>query len=409
MTLNLQASQHAKIFSNWLAVCTCAAIPISLAITNVFMAMLLVSLIVSHGAVDVRQSWRDKPIAWLVIALFLWILCGAAYTTAQRHEYVLHISKYSKLLVTALLFATLTTEQWKQRCLTAFMMSLSFILASQYAEIFWDLPWTVTKNQGWGIDHVVVGDYITQGVMVTFMLAITLTRALNGDFRDQKTWLWAMAALLCLLSVTGLSSGRTGYVLALMTVAIIFALRWSGVRLAISLAVLALAFTGVYVSSKGVQNRLSQAHQEIFSTLEGDKKFSSLGGRLENYRQSVKLLRERPLVGWGTGSFHEQSCRVASTPEMCKQASWHPHNQYFLFAVQGGIVALGLFVAILLLAALNLSQASMEAKMIGLSFVVIFAVDSLVNSSLFSARESHFFSIFLVVVLAGQLQTKNKV
>jgi len=408
MAIDLKISRQTSTWCNWLTVLTCAAIPISLGMTNVLMAMLLLLLIVSLGSAAVRQTWMAHPVAWLLLALFLWIVLGVSYTSADSHDYVLHIKKFSKLLVASMLLATLTTDQWRSRCLKAFCVGMAVILVSQYAEIFWDLPWTVTKNQGWGVDHIVFGDYITQGIMVTFMLCLALTRALNGELRDKKTWLWAAVAGLCLLSVTGLSAGRTAYVLALISVTVVLALRWSGKRLAMAVAVLAVVLVAVYVSAKGVQARISEAHQEVSATLRGDTRFTSLGGRLENYRQSLQLIRERPIIGWGTGSFHEQSCRVAITKEMCKQANWHPHNQYFLFAIQGGLLAGILFIGVLTVAAIQLRRSSKDARMIGLTFLAIFAVDSLFNSSLFSARESHFFTIFLAVVLAGQLNGCKK-
>ncbi len=218
---------------------------------------------------------------------------------------------------------------------------------------------------------------------------------------------WSFVALACVVSLAFLSAGRTGYALLLMVSFFVLFLRLQGLKLWGSVVGLVIIGAVLFSTSTEMRNRIVLGYEEIVSYTQNDRQFSSLGGRMENYRQSLQLIQERPWVGWGTGSFHSQACRVANNQQACELGSWHPHNQYFLFGIQGGLIAMGLFVGILCTAAYMLTKATPEQRIVGWLFLLIFAMNSLFNSSLFSARESHFFTLFLVIVLSGLTNEQN--
>jgi O-antigen ligase len=407
LTWKERISWQTELASNWCAVIACAAIPTSLALVNIALALAAVCWLLSAGR---PQRWivlRHQPVAWLCAALFAWILIGVTYSTGTQAEIALHTQKYAKLLLAAALMGTLVDSEWRKRCMHAFFIGIAIVLLTQYGEIFWDLPWAATHNQGW-TTHTAFGDYITQGIMVSFMLSVALWKTLDESHTVSRRLGWAAVTLLCVFSVTFFSYGRTGYILLALTSFAVVGMRFKGRALWLGALALVVAFVAIVSTSSSIRERIKRGHDEVVAGLQGDRQFNSLGGRMENYRQSLQLISEKPLIGWGTGSFHGQACRVASTPEMCKHATWHPHNQYFLFGVQGGLVAICLFLTLLAVAARQLWHAPPEQRAIGLLFLVIFATDSLFNSSLFSARENHFFTVMLAVVLAGQARIPRR-
>jgi O-antigen ligase len=401
-------SGHAEQICLWLIVLACAAIPISLALTNISLALVAIFWLLSAGRARRWQALRHQPVAWLCAALFAWILVGAAYSTGTPAEINMHIQKFAKLLLAAAMMGILVDPIWRKRCMQAFCLGMSIVLLTQLGEVYWDLPWAATHNQGWYATHVASGDYITQGIMVSFMLGIALWTVLQPSNKGMTRWIWCAATVLCVLSLTHWSEGRTGYILLLLVCLTVLGLRFKGRALWLNLGLVCVLGLTVILTSGRMLDRIKLGQQEVTRSLQNERKFNSLGGRLENYRQSLQLIREKPVWGWGTGSFHGQACRVASTSEFCKNASWHPHNQYLLFGVQGGLIAVGLFVALMAVAASQLWRAPPEQRAVGLAFLVIFAVDSLFNSSLFSARENHFFTVMLAVVLAGLRSPSDK-
>lgn len=394
---------HLEQGGNWCAVVACAAIPTSLALANISMALVALCWLLSAGRAQRWQILRHQPVAWLCVALFSWILVGGIYSTGTPAEIGLHLKKYTKLLIAAALMGTLVDEQWRKRCVNGFCFGMAIVLLTKFGEIYWDLPWAVTHNQGWNTLHTAFGDYITEGIMLSFMLGIALWRAFDSANSSHVRWCFAVVSLLCVYSLMFMTIGRTGYVLMFLVILLILLLRWRGRVLSFSLLGFVAAFTLTLFASQNIQERIKEGYREASAALQSERKFNSLGGRVENYRQSLQLIGESPIWGWGTGSFHGQACRVASTPEMCQRASWHPHNQYFLFGIQGGLIAIALFLAVMVVAARQIWRAPPEQRAIGLVFLLIFAVDSLFNSALFSARESHLFTVMLAVVLAGSV------
>ncbi len=156
-----RASLRLEQSSNWCAVTACMAIPTSLALANVAMALAAIFWLLSARRIERWQILFRQPVAWLCAALFIWILIGATYSTGTPDEVSTHIRKYSKFIVAAALMGTLVGSVWRRRCIHAFFVGMACVLMTQFGEIFWDLPWAASHNQGWGTSHVAFGDYIT--------------------------------------------------------------------------------------------------------------------------------------------------------------------------------------------------------------------------------------------------------
>ena len=83
------------------------------------------------------------------------------------------------------------------------------------------------------------------------------------------------------------------------------------------------------------------------------KQLTSVGQRVEFFKKSLELIKERPILGWGTGSYAQQFCRVAISVEWCQAGRFHPHNQFMAIGVQLGLLGVGVFLYFLLSAIEN--------------------------------------------------------
>ena len=115
----------------------------------------------------------------------------------------------------------------------------------------------------------------------------------------------------------------------------------------------------------------------------------------------LAIIQENPLTGTGTGSFETEACRLNARPDECEFFGWHPHNQYLFFTVENGALGGLLFVALIASLFYAARKRSTPDKCLLLGFATMLAANSLVNSSLFSARESHFFIFMMALLLAG--------
>jgi len=231
--------------------------------------------------------------------------------------------------------------------------------------------------------------------MCLFVL-LALERAWNGTVTWQRA-LWALAGLLAALSITHLSIGRTGFVLLLVVLGVFMLAQLRGRSLLLALTAATLAVALLFASSAPMQARFAQAWAEARQN-QADN-MSSIGHRIYNLQTTTRLALQKPILGWGTGAYHTKICHVLEDPAQCPSFSWHPHNQYLFFAAGHGVLGLGVFLALLGGMAWQAQRSSnAQARILLLGLAALLAVNSLFNSPLWSARESHFF-IFMAGLL----------
>lgn len=374
------------------------AFPISNALVNVALLMALLLWVASGQWAQKWHRIKTNPGLWFALGLYAWMWAGILYTDASSAEIGEHLRKYLKLALMAVVVSTLADDTWRRRAWTAYVVALLFTLASTYANIGWQLPWSVTVNQGWNTDHTVFKDYISQGILMAFFLAICLGQAIRpGEWRYKAVW--AVLAVLSVVSITHLSAGRSAY-LALAAALFGFVFwsatgwkRWLGVLL------IAVGLLGAYTTSSVMQSRVVQAVQEAKNHNPGD--FSSIGQRLYFANKSLELIAEKPLLGWGTGAYHQQFCRVADNDQWCHHGKVHPHNQFLFIWVEHGVVGLALLLGLILVPMWMTRNAPAHIRGIAAAYSGIFVVISMTHGSLWLSTESHFFTLMGALIFAG--------
>ena len=382
--------------AQWSLVAAFLLFPVAFAPGNVAIAL---AFLLSVAAGDYRARWqavRGMPVVWWALGLYAVVLVGALYSPAPGADIGMHLSKYGKLLLLPALLPLLAQAAWRTRCLHAFMAAMGFILASVYANVFWQLPWSVTQNQGWGGDHTVVGDYITQNIMMVFFATAAIARGQSAQ--SWRRWAWWLAAALAAVAVTQLSQGRTGYLLLCVAAAGYVFLALRGRARWVVLGSMALAIGGVLATSQTVRDRIALGLNEAAQS--SSMEITSIGGRVNFWKHTALLIEEKPLQGWGTGSYHSVWCQRVTQEGWCWFGGWHPHNQYLFFWMENGVLGLVLFLLLVSAPARASARAAALDRPLLWAFSLIFAVDSLINSPLFSGRESHFFIMLLLWLCA---------
>lgn len=379
--------------------------PVAMALSYVAMALALLFGLLSGR---LWQRWpivRRAPVVWAALGLYGLMLLGILYTPAGWQDIGLHLSKYGKLLLVPVFVALLADAPWRKRCMDAFALSMLGILGTVYANIFWDLPWSRSHNQGWGEDHTVIGDYITQNVMMTFFVVLALDRGLRAASSWWRRGAWWLVAALGVVSITHMSSGRTGYLLLTVALVAFLLLATHGWKRWLSLGVLALGLLTVVATSTEVQERVKLGLAEARNS--DSMEINSIGGRINFWKNTWQLVAQKPVTGWGTGSYHDTWCQQVTAEGWCAFGRWHPHNQYMFFWMENGILGLLAFLALVGAPAWAARHAQPHQRRLLLSFAVIFGVNSLINASLWSSRENHFFVMLLILLCADALFSRN--
>ena len=405
--LQHRANQSAQIFLVGIFFC----FPISLAATNILMALMLVTWLLAGQFKARWHSVKSNPITLPALLLYGLVIAGTTYSTASGAEMLQHLNKYSKFLFVLLAITLLQDPAWRQRCWRAFGVAMLFTLVSVYANIWFDLPWSVTHNQGWGVDHTVFKDYISQGIMMSLFVLFCIHQFLRVSTLLQRI-LWGALALLALVSITHLAAGRTAY-LALFLSLLIYGIT----RITSRKKWLFMGLAGVLVallvsSSATLSNRVQLAVTETQAFLSGPKDGSvqhmktSTGARLAMWQLSVEQIKQRPLIGSGTGSYRHIAKQAFPDSALCGIACVHPHNQFLFFGVEYGLLGIAAYLFYFYRPYRFASALGTPHKALLLGFLGIFFVDSMVHGALWLAVESHFFTFMMALFMATATASK---
>lgn len=381
--------------------------PMSKTVANVALAAVFVL-----GLMAVRpQAWwasiRATPVIWFALALYAVILAHAPSSPAATDQVLLHLRKYARLLYFVLIFLLLVHHPRRQAiAFNAFCAAMVVTVALTWVE--WGAPQALRYLET--SDTAVFGDHITQNIMLALF-----SLAAFQNFRQAGTvparWFWGVTLLLTVVSITHLSTGRTGQVCLFVVWAGFLVFETRGKRLALGIFALLLAAVVAYASSDTLRARFDQAVAEA-ANAQSDPR-SSVGHRIHNYTITPRLIAEKPLLGHGTAAYHTQICRFVEPSQWCPVFNWHPHNQFLFLAADHGVVGAALYGALVvsLFVLAWRSQAPSGSRVLLFCFACLCLVDSLINSPLFSSRESQFFAYMaalLVSMNTGQIAATTR-
>ena len=382
------------------------AFPVSVALANTTLALAVflagVRLSDAQARADLVRTLRN-PVVWPAMGLVLVMVVATLWSPADWSEFQDYLRKYFKLVLLPIFLFLLADTEMRKRCWQAFAVAMLFTLASTWLNVWFDLPWSSTQNQGFGVDHTVFKDHISQGIMMAFFTCSTLFWATKSASAVGRV-LWTGVAVLAAASVLFLSVGRTGY-LSLVLSVLVFAVvalacrpRLLGAVLGAGLLGLALAFA----LSSQFQQRTLQAWEEARSS--SPSNVTSVGARVQVWHFAVQQIRERPLLGAGTGSYPVLATAHFENPAMCATICPHPHNQFLFFLFELGLLGLLVFAWFLWAIVRQAFRHPPAHRALMLSFVAVMLVSNMTHSSFWLSTESHFFILFTALLMASALR-----
>jgi len=373
--------------------------------SNIVLLLVVITFLFSIN----RSYWNfsEWPAAQkILLALFVVVALGCLYSPATWEWMSLHLSKYAKFVYAAALILLLRGRVvWQQRAHGAFVAAMLFILVSTWLNVWFILPWSTTSVTGFGVSHHVFGDYITQNALMSYFVAYATVQ-----IKKQNHWiynlLWSAIVIFGLFSITHLSMGRTGFVLVFVGLTTVLVMRTKPKVLKWLFPTFLLIMIGLLSSSNIMQDRFEIGMQEFLKRDVNNQ--SSIGHRFYNYEITPELIAKSPIVGHGTGAYHTLMCTVMSDPQRCDEFSWHPHNQFLFFGADHGLVGMFLYMALIVsLYKLAYSKRGTSVGQQLMAFTSILLINSLINSPLWSSRESQFFCFMMALLIAMCSQSQK--
>ncbi len=391
----------AESVARWSMVGIFLLFPVKTSLSNVLLALTLGAWVVAG---QYRKRWEDirhHPITLAALILYGLVIVGITYSPAGFSQVLTHLNKYSKFLIVLVCLSLLTEPLWRERCRKGFMYGMTFVVLSTYANIWVQLPWSVSQTPGWGLDHTVVKDYLFQGICTALFVLMSVSESASAP-RPRARVFWGGMAALAGFSCFYLLTGRTG-ALALSVALVVYVLamsrrgvRWGALGGVLLLSVLVIALPGA------ARNKFQLAWEEIQRYEQGAAPSASVlqgssGARLAMWTLSIDEIAKRPLLGAGTASYQHLARDRIQDPQACAVACVHPHNQFLFFGVEYGLVGILAFGFYFLRAGQHALKLSPLLKASTLGFLAIFVTDSMVHGSMWLSGEQHLFTYMLAL------------
>ena len=390
----------------WLTVAVAASIPLGTATTNVLGALLLIALILAGGYKTHWQRWRVHPFAIATLVLCAVIFIGISYSNAPMDEIVRALKKYARLLYAPIAIAVLVDGRWRRRALLAWMAAMLLTLVLSYIHAVWAFPLARATREHELNDHYIFKHHITQNVMMSVFAVAAFAEAWRLRARTDSRWriyAWMCIAFAAAINILFFVWGRAGYLtlfVNLLVVALVAFMAARDTRLTWVAGGLITVVFAAAATSDMVHQRFHAAVSEVESSQERGIA-TSIGQRMEYASKSVDLIEARPVLGWGTGSYAMEYCRIAKSAEWCKLGSYNPHNQFLFFAVQFGMLGLVALLAWLVTAGLSLRRLPIHEQLVGYSLLATLVVHSLLDSPLYIVTEGTWYPLMLGIFAAG--------
>jgi O-antigen ligase len=375
-------SQKYGIYALYL---TCFSCIFSSSLTSIFSVVMIVCWLVSGTYKNIHVIIKENPVTIFCIAYCCLLLIGIFYSPASLSDSLDYFKKYRVLLfIPIVLSLTMGRHNVSRNIVNALLLGYLFVLINAYLVDFSLLePNALSLKRRGG------------GFLVIFAYLVLQRALLEKELR----FLWGGFFLAICYDIFFILNTRTGWVIFIGLALLFFMQNFSIKKQLLFFVLAACIGVGIFYTSDIFEERISTTLHNLKNyDAEEKNASSSLGLRLDWYQNSIALIKEKPLWGYGTGSFE-----IAQKPLIegkNTQATGDPHNEYFLTAVQIGLV--GCLVLLLLLIdpvvrSFKLLLLKKQEKAFALQATVLFLViGCFFNSWLLTSKPSHIFAFLII-------------
>lgn len=382
-----------------------ASVGLSMALISIAKFLLFIcgatALLWAHRTGGAGQRLARSLTPKVIMLILCVFAISLVWTDAPDVDALGSLAKYGKLLVIALLLALIRSKREALYALAAFALAQSFLLLSSwllFAGVA--LPWA-TSNMAQNYSAV-FSSYLDQGIISAVFAAICwhFRGFMPGRFGPR---LAVFVAFMALFNVLFVLMGRSGHLVAIALVSL--AIMWElpkRYRAVVLLLPFVLAL-GLFASSDKVRERLTLVETEMQAYSPQTAAVTSTGLRLTFWRSAAHMIAERPLAGFGVGSWSTEynALRHSQNPAHVNiDGNGNPHQEYLLWGVQLGVPGILLLLALMgaiLRDSLKMPPAAAKATQ---STLAALAVACLFNASLYDALIGDFFCVLLGLLLA---------
>jgi O-antigen ligase len=373
-------------------------IPVSTAVTNVVLGLLILFWLLDNGA-DRFAGWgrvlKSNPVALMGLVVFLMHVAGLAYTDGEKEKIIESLLDGGRFLFIGMIMGYFMADD---RVSSAVFHSFLSVMAGILflSGLLWlNLLPPMGFVKGDPSNAVIFHDHIKHNIFMAFTAYAAAVQARKPGAGKVQRCLWALFSLLALFNVLFMVAGRTGHVIAAV-LGVYYFFTWDRKRSLVAGGVV-LILLGAFAWFNPSNPLFSRAQTAIEEVREWDYGkpadiTSSSGLRLEWFFNSLQIIRQNPVLGTGTGSFKATYGRFVEGTRMIPTDN--PHNEYLMTAVQFGFMGL---LVLLIFFGIQWYQAGSlkdrEQTLMARGFVLLMMTACLTASPLQDSSEGWFFAV----------------
>ena len=340
-------------------------------------------------------NFKNQPLL-LASALFVLLLSiDCFYSVAPLKETLESLWGWRKILLLPLGLVLFNDTVWKNKF--AYSLMTFVVIVSLFCMLFYLLELNIRGQE----PGVLIRNHATQGMIFSVTLFLMGVFLLFKKHILSIRRLWILGVMLMILGVlVYMTPGRSGY-LAFMVVTVYFGnLLFREKHYKILTLVFLLSSTFL-LTSPLVRDRIELGVKEMQHVDTSNIESSSMGLRMTVWKNTIELIKDRPLLGFGTGGFEEAySKKIKDSPEWEKHLMHDPHNQFLKIWAEMGM--LGLMVFLGMLASSLFQKSSKMYFHLGMGVLLAWCATSLFSSHFSTFTEGRFIYIWLGIMLASE-------
>ena len=320
----------------WSATLIGASVPVSIALDNILVALAMLAWLAGlHYRDKLRFAWAN-PVYRASLLLFGLLLIGALYGHPRPGDAGVYLLKYLDLALMPVLGWAFIAAPDRDRGLRMLAGGLALVLLISCAlkiGLIPPNPWL----RGTPESPIVFKLRLTQNILMAFSAFVFAWLSCSVQTRAGKIG-WGFLSALATANIMLMVEGATGYIV-LVTLLLLFSwqrARFRGVAIAMVSALCVVAVLSLIPGT--FQTRMQQIFQEARTEGADRPATTSTGFRLEFYRNTINLIKQQPVLGYGTGGFPAAYADLVKSTG--QNLARNPHNEYMLMTVQIGVFGL---------------------------------------------------------------------
>ena len=384
-------------FSKFLAVGASATLVLPTAILSTWMSLFLLCWLGSGNLRVKIARVAHHPVALSALALVALFLLGILYTSASTEHALKIFGKYGRLLLIPLLLSVFYDSQLRDRAYRVFLGVMIATLLVSYAQLLGLVPLGPP-----GQEYALVKGRIAHGFFMAVLVYLMATHFIQ---QPRLRWVWGVLVVLGINNVLFMNSGRTGYMilLGLMVLFTYQQWRWRGLLISVVASTM-IAMIG-FSASPIFKQRILEMSTDVQKYIQGDAEFTSVGGRMEFYQNSLQLIAKHPLLGGGTGSFKSEYAQLVKQQGVL---STNPHNEYLMVTSELGLVGLAALLMLWIQQWRYSQNLEWPYRHAAQGLVVAMVIGCLFNSFLLNFSEKWFYIYLAALSCAGPVFKKEQ-